>query len=417
MTEAPTFRTHQEAGKRTGYIRIGTRDFIHPVFTRRQEHIVFTHIRHGQNDTKLLLGDEGFITTLFEIPGVEEPLWEKVFRRNDTVSGVIVACNGGLIQKQANKYASYIQEGILTKQDLINGGTEGVLKAIPRFDPESGNRFSTFAITSIVQAMQDGIRNAYGLSREEAWAAGKGVKIFNIFAALYAREPTPSEMQNLFFALTDYGPDAITSVIRRLYIFDTPLSLRNPPEDIASAPVEIASHNDTAEEAIDNLETFPLSSDLKAALREVDPRERAILVGNIVFQKSAATLAAETGLKPAEVSSILKSAQTRTRLPRRPTRRELKIAAIEKDPDVVRKIKQELDEQAKNGFLGKKPKTQNPETILFDIRIAELLEQFPGITTKGLMDIVHESKGKIRAAKERLRHKKEQEELKERFNL
>lgn len=64
-----------------------------------------------------------------------------------------------LVRMCANRYPSHVFD------DAVADGTLGLLRAIQRFDPRRGTKFSTFAVPAIHSAIIAGRRNA----RREAW--------------------------------------------------------------------------------------------------------------------------------------------------------------------------------------------------------------------------------------------------------
>jgi len=63
---------------------------------------------------------------------------------------LFVEANLGLVHRAAGQYS---RRG-LPFDDLVQAGTIGLMRAVERFDPERGNRFSTFSVWWIQQAIQ-----------------------------------------------------------------------------------------------------------------------------------------------------------------------------------------------------------------------------------------------------------------------
>lgn len=56
----------------------------------------------------------------------------------------LIKANSGLVHNFANRYSSYLGSG-LTKEDLVQAGYIGLIKAVKRYDSKRDNKFSTYA--------------------------------------------------------------------------------------------------------------------------------------------------------------------------------------------------------------------------------------------------------------------------------
>lgn len=69
---------------------------------------------------------------------------------NQTDKDTIIMENMGLVKMVVNKHASRIQNNpSIDKEDLVNIGAIGLMKAYERFNPDLGNQFSTYAVPMI----------------------------------------------------------------------------------------------------------------------------------------------------------------------------------------------------------------------------------------------------------------------------
>lgn len=110
----------------------------------------------------------------------------------------IVACNLRLVVKLARKL--YRDGSPLSLEDLIQEGNIGLMKAVERFDVETGNRFSTMATwwvnQSIIRYMQNNGRTIRVPVNVQDHL-NKAIKIFNKLQAQYKRAPTDREMATM----------------------------------------------------------------------------------------------------------------------------------------------------------------------------------------------------------------------------
>ncbi len=152
-------------------------------------------IPDGQIDaTRLYLGEIGFSPLL---TAEEEVFYARKIQKGDeSARKKMIESNLRLVVKIARRY---LNRG-LALLDLIEEGNLGLIKAVEKFDPERGFRFSTYATWWIRQTIERAIMNQTRTIRLPIHV----VKEINIYlrAARYLaqtldHEPTPEEIAQL----------------------------------------------------------------------------------------------------------------------------------------------------------------------------------------------------------------------------
>lgn len=195
------------------------------VMTAEEEYEVFTKVKNGDTDAR-----------------------EEAITRN---SGLVIS-----IAKIYNKPSLL---GTFSFDDLIQEGMIGLMMAVDRFDPELGNRFSTFATYWIKQSIIQFIIKNGRTIRIPTINMNQIISIFKAQAALNAknnREPTMQEIAD--------------------YCNENGMNRKNKKADGTRAPLtaeEVANYLDTYEKA------YPYSLDKEYEDEEKD--DTSLLVDSI----------------------------------------------------------------------------------------------------------------------------------------
>lgn len=200
----------------------------------------------------------------------ERQLARQIKQGSELARKRLIQSNLRLVVNIAKRFAS---KG-LPLQDLIQEGNLGLIKAVEKFDPEKGFRFSTYATWWIRQAVQRAIQDKGQLIRVPVHMSELATKIARItreYLLLEGRRPTSFEISKELNIEEE-------KVKRVLASINEPLSLDSQTVggveefDLASS---LADENTPGpeERAVISL----CKMDVNTALLKLHPREREVL--------------------------------------------------------------------------------------------------------------------------------------------
>jgi RNA polymerase sigma-B factor len=182
-------------------------------------------------------------------------------------------------------------------EDLIQVAQIGLLKAIDRFDPERGVRFSTYAAATIVGELKRHFR-------DKAWAVRVPRRLQELVLAYQralpvlgqrlGRSPTALEAAEYLGVAREDVVDAI----------DASQAYSAEPLD---APAAASGHPPTGElgAADPSMAIVELWADLAPAIKELSQRDRSVLYLRFVRDLTQSEIAQEIGVSQMHVSRIL----------------------------------------------------------------------------------------------------------------
>lgn len=151
----------------------------------------------------------------------EREFFEKIRNGDKVARDVFMGNNMTLVVAIAKRYCN---QG-LELEDLVNCGVLGLIKAIEGFDPSMGFRFSTYAVWSVRQQIQEGIASGGRTIRLPKELFGFICKLRNLTTRLtheLGRVPTPREVADR----AGIKPAKLKSVLKAMATtssFDTPI--------------------------------------------------------------------------------------------------------------------------------------------------------------------------------------------------
>lgn len=197
----------------------------------------------------------------------------KSLREIRKIKDRLTGSNMKLVVSIATKYTQGNSAAHLT--DLVQEGSIGLLSAIDRYDPESGNRFSTMATwwirQSIIRYLQNSARTIR-LPVNIQDSISQAIKIQGEFLATHRRQPTDAEMAAEMGISTERYHE-IKHSFTTVTSLDAPVS---EDEEGSAGTLQdvIESEDETPEEMLISLHASEL---IKEGLASLDEFERSLI--------------------------------------------------------------------------------------------------------------------------------------------
>jgi RNA polymerase sigma-B factor len=226
-----------------------------------------------------------------------ETLFERWrFDRDEHARAELIQRYLPLARKLAHRYISSGEPF----EDLVQVASLGLIKAVERFQPERGLRFSTFAVPTIIGELKRHFRDAAWSVHVERGAKDRARELARAQRELttrHGRSPSVGELAQLL-------EWSITEVLDALQVTAAhrTVSLDAPRDEDESAPLERIADSDRTMERID--ETLALLD----AARRLPRRERAILFMRFAQDLPQSEIAARLGISQMHVSRLLRAA-------------------------------------------------------------------------------------------------------------
>jgi RNA polymerase primary sigma factor len=232
--------------------------------------LISTHNSHEPKDAFRLYVREIGQTQLLT-PAEEVSLAKRIKRGDKAAREHMIKANLRLVVKIARDYENL---GV-PLLDLINEGNIGLMKAVVRFDPTKGAKFSTYAAWWIKQSVLRALSNQ---SKEIRLPVHVVQQIAHLrdatvrLQALLGREPTDEELADELETTTSYVRHWRNSAAISATSLDAPLN-----SDDESNRVSDVVPDENAETPYQELEGKANSAMVREMVATLDPREQTIL--------------------------------------------------------------------------------------------------------------------------------------------
>lgn len=238
-----------------------------------------------------------------DVPETSRAVFERLRALEGTAEyqrarNTIVEANLTLVHYAASRFPSRTGQ----REDIVQVGTIGLIKAVDRFDPARGVGLASFALPTIVGEMKRFFRDTSWSVRVPRGLKDARVRIARSTEELtrrLGRTPTARELAHHL----DLEVESVTEAMAAVEQAYTAVSLDSAPADGDSRDGNTVGARmgavDPGMESVENVQT------LRPLLDALDPRDRRVLAMRFGAEMSQSAIADRIGVSQVQVSRIL----------------------------------------------------------------------------------------------------------------
>ncbi len=221
-------------------------------------------------------------------------LLERLSNGDTTAKTQLVENNMGLVYNIVGK----LRDGMYEREDLVQIGAIGLIKAVSKFDTSFGVQFSTYAVPMILGEIKRFLRDdgAIKISRSVKETALKGRRAEEQLEKKLGRTPTISEIS----AECHISVDELLSAFEAMTPVES-LQATIADGDESLCLMGLIKGEDEESEIVDRLV-------IKESLDRLTPREREIIILRYFKGKTQTEIAKYIGVSQVQISRIEKKA-------------------------------------------------------------------------------------------------------------
>lgn len=226
------------------------------------------------SDSKLVDNVKRYLQMIGEYPKLtqeeESVLFERIQQGDEDAKDWFIRCNLKLVVSVAKQYSRFS----IPLMDLIQEGNLGLIKAVEKFDPSLGYKFSTYGIQWIRQYISRYIMDKGNMIHIPVHVMENEFKVRKAIDTIYKevqREPTVAELAKE----TGFTEARIMELLN---LIKEPLSIDMTVNDENDTSLSDMIADPTSQHSMVNIDSEFIHEDIIKSLAVLNERERDIII-------------------------------------------------------------------------------------------------------------------------------------------